>query len=111
MFSISNLAAFPVLLTVNTTAPPASFVRLTFHRVIADEIHQYFLPYYHSRSIWGVTATPFEKMSSIFNKFGQSKNGLQLLGKWNYLLGWSQRHNTNVNLDVFAEAMNVFMIR
>jgi hypothetical protein len=75
--------------------------------VIADEIHQYFIPYYHSRQIWGVTATPFEKMNSIINKFGQ----LQLLGKWNYLLGWSQRHNTNVNLDVFAEAMNVFMIR
>jgi len=98
---------FPVLLTVNTTAPPASFVRLTFHRVIADEIHQYFIPYYHSRSIWGVTATPFEKMSSIFNKFGQSKNGLQLLGKWNYL----SRRNTNVSFDVFVEAMNVFMIR
>ena len=104
---------FPVLLTVNTTAPPASFVRLTFHRVIADEIHQYFIPYYHSRSIWGVTATPFEKMSSIMNKFGHNNKGLQLLAKWNYLLYGSQRHNTNVNvnLDVFAEAMNVFMIR
>ena len=102
---------FPVLLTVNTTAPPASFVRLTFHRVIADEIHQYFIPYYHSRQIWGVTATPFEKMSSIMNKFGHNNKGLQLLAKWNYLLYGSQRHNTNVNLDVFAEAMNVFMIR
>jgi len=100
---------FQVLLTVNTTAPPASFVRLTFHRVIADEIHQYFIPYYHSRSIWGVTATPFEKMSSIINKFGHNSTGLQLLAKWNYLL--YERHNTNVNLDVFAEAMNVFMIR
>jgi hypothetical protein len=77
--------------------------------VIADEIHQYFLPYYHSRSIWGVTATPFEKMSSIFNKFGHNNKGLQLLAKWNYLSSWNQ--NTNVNLDVFAEAMNVFMIR
>ena len=107
MCSFSNRIVFPVLLTVNTTAPPASFVRLTFHRVIADEIHQYFLPYYHSRSIWGVTATPFEKMSSIFNKFGHVNKGLQLVGKWNYLSG----RNTTMDFDVFVEAMNVFMIR
>ena len=97
-----------VLLTVNTTAPPASFVRLTFHRVIADEIHQYFIPYYHSQSIWGVTATPFEKLSSIFDKFGQQTRGLQLSHKWSML---SYAHATQETFHSFVEAMNVFMIR
>ena len=106
-YTKSQMQDIDILLTVNTTAPPSWCCRLTFHRVIVDEIHQYFIPYYHSQNIWGVTATPFEKLSGIFTKFGQNVGGLGLGTKWN-LLSYQQNP---ANQTAFVEAMNVFMIR
>ena len=104
--SKSALQDVDILLTVNTTAPPAWCARLTFHRVIVDEIHQYFIPYYHSKNIWGVTATPFEKIVNIFKKFGQNGySGMRLSNLW------SGASSGDAGFTAFVEAMNVFMIR
>ena len=105
--NVTDLQDVDILLTVNTTAPPTWCARMTFHRVIVDEIHQYFLPYYHSRYVWGVTATPFEKLKSIFGKFGhQDSIGLGLGTKW-----IMQQRNPNALHQPFIDAMNTFMIR
>ena len=102
----SDIQDIDILLTVNTTAPPPFTLRLTFHRVIVDEVHQYFLPYYHAKRLWGVTATPFEKLQNIFMKFGEMGSGMNLGTKWR-----TQQRNNNALYEPFIDAMNTFMIR
>jgi superfamily II DNA or RNA helicase len=102
----SSIQDVDILLTVNTTAPPPWCLRFTFHRIISDEIHQYFLPYYHSKRVWGVTATPFEKMSAIFQKFGQTRHGLALESEYRMQLRTKETISQS-----FINKMNTFMIR
>ena len=102
-----DLRQVDILLNVTTTKLPTSWEKLTFHRVIADEIHAYGVPNNHSMRVWGVTATPFESFSRIFGKLGytSTSTGVQPRTTWNRIM--SKRAPTSNDVDV----INTVMIR
>ena len=98
-----DLRDVDILLGVSTTKIPEKWSKLTFHRVIADEIHQYKLPLAYTDKLWGITATPFERLAHISKLFGSAS----LLRSWSQL----KRPNPILNHTDYGDAINTWMIR